>query len=323
MERQGETMKEKGSIHSKRKRFCKDFSLPIKVLKDEYFQYYIDLFDDLYSTKEKCKLFTDYLNYLEENSLDFFNVTNDVVTRVQADILSMPEFEYFSKEMNLDDYKTKNSDIVRRKTYQIDHAGEEFVSIDIVTANYQAMKFINNKLVSDTNNFDELIRKYTDIEYIIKSKKIRQIIFGDKKLNPKRQQRVQKYIMSELYTYLVESGTVSEDIELELTSDEIVFNKKYLKKDIEEALSNLPESINSIEFRLERFSLELIHEGRDFFKRIDADTGEYKIKNTPDRFIPEIIKYLKDKENYPNNLVKEDRLFYDDGRLCSFEDTLF
>ena len=48
-------------INSKlKKRFVKDFSLPIPIVEEPYFTYFVDLYDDLLDTHKKLDMMRDY-----------------------------------------------------------------------------------------------------------------------------------------------------------------------------------------------------------------------------------------------------------------------
>jgi len=56
--------------HKAHKRFVKDFSLPIQILQNPYFEYFKNLYDKTYQSNEKYKLFQNTVNTL--GSIDQF-----------------------------------------------------------------------------------------------------------------------------------------------------------------------------------------------------------------------------------------------------------
>ena len=77
--------------------------------------------------------------------------------------------------------------------YHISNQNEYFLSVDLVSANFQALNFLDPRLVHECNNYYEFISKFTDLEYFKNCKLIRQQIFG--KLIPKIQLYAEKTIM--------------------------------------------------------------------------------------------------------------------------------
>jgi hypothetical protein len=80
------------------------------------------------------------------------------------------------------------------------HDGKYFISLDHVTANFNALKFYDPSIVLHCANWQELISKFTELEYFKRSKYFRQIVFGH--LNPKKQAIISKFITSEVYRAL-------------------------------------------------------------------------------------------------------------------------
>jgi hypothetical protein len=52
------------------KRFVKDYKLPIQVIQQPYFEYFLDLYNADYNAKEKYKLLEQVLDNPELNSKD-------------------------------------------------------------------------------------------------------------------------------------------------------------------------------------------------------------------------------------------------------------
>lgn len=50
------------STQNLRKRFVKDFSLPINIFSDPYFEYFLDLYQDAFQSRDRCD---DFLAFVE------------------------------------------------------------------------------------------------------------------------------------------------------------------------------------------------------------------------------------------------------------------
>ena len=94
----------KNLSHSMRKRFVKDFSLPIQTLQDPYFEYMVNLTDQMYSTREKLDLlfkameikdihdeegFFSYYNHLKDEIINFIKESNEYKEFCNFDIGSI------------------------------------------------------------------------------------------------------------------------------------------------------------------------------------------------------------------------------------------
>ncbi|KAL9649246.1 hypothetical protein ABK040_004267 [Willaertia magna] len=202
-----------------------------------------------------------------------------------------------------------------REVYSGLHNDFVFVSIDMSSANFSTLKVTDKNLVMNCNSYRDLIiwstvklleqknihpKLLNDIKensnenefinYLTNAKQIRQVIFG--KLNPKRQQTLQKFTMRQLIKIILETELNKEEEELKeylqldriisCTSDEIVFmitnpnliNKKELlknKRDINEEykianklmklfrnIINNNNYLKEFKFRIEGFKLEQI-----------------------------------------------------------------
>ena len=141
-------------------------------------------------------------------------------------------------------------------------------------------------------------------------------------MNPKRQQAIQRYIVNKLYQHLLDSKALDKNHTLEMTSDEMIINTKYLTKDIDSIIKNRPDELQNIILHLEKFDLEQIHPDHAFILK---KGNKVEIKNTPASFIPEVIRYLESGKSpqYVDTLTELDRLFYEQKRLASFQDYLF
>jgi len=162
--------------HKAHKRFVKDFSLPIQILQNPYFEYYKNLYDNVYNSNEKYKLFQNTVNTL--GSIEqFFSKTKRVLDSIIDEISILEVYKKFNTDI-LEDYNVKLN-IPKQDIYNQSNDGRYFLSIDLKKANYNALKFYDKGLVLDTNNYNEFISKYTDLEYIKQSKYIRQVIYGN------------------------------------------------------------------------------------------------------------------------------------------------
>jgi len=80
--------------HKAHKRFVKDFSLPIQILQNPYFEYYKNLYDKVYDSNEKYKLFQNTVNTLDGIE-QFFSETKKVMDSIIDKISVLEVYKKF------------------------------------------------------------------------------------------------------------------------------------------------------------------------------------------------------------------------------------
>lgn len=169
--------------HSVLKRFVKDYSLPIQLFQQPYFDYFIDLYDKQFDTKNKYKLLCGTINICgnEQNFMEQYYKIKDKILEVMK---NNPIFTEFNNS-KLEEYNIPHNSYGKDNVFNEGNVGKYFISIDLKKANFQAMKYYNKDLVLGFNTYEEFMHNFTNLEYMIKSKYTRQVIFGN--LNPKKQ----------------------------------------------------------------------------------------------------------------------------------------
>lgn len=245
------------------KRFVKDYSLPIQPCTNELMPYYIDLYNPIFETQKKWQLFEDVLTHFksEEEFLCYGNELTDTITK---QITATPVYNEFNT-CNLDNMMPVNQK-VRGVTYvkgvnlYIPNNHEQyFISVDLRKANYQALRAFSKGIVLDTDSYDQLIEKFTDLEYFKNSKQIRQVIFGN--LNMGRITRQVRFLNEKVLCRILDSGYTAEDI-LVFTTDEIIIKCKEPKFISKEACETMEQDIydyTGLNAKVESFKLVNIY----------------------------------------------------------------
>ena len=205
------TIEKKPSAHLNRL-FVKDFLLPVPVCEPEYIEYYINLLDDIYDSKRKYAMFLDLYERLGEDDEKFFVYGAEIQKKALDLLKESPAYNKFigdSREL-FSGYKWLTTNVPKGQVYRGVNDGKRFLSVDLVKANYQALwyytRILNEQtpadddLVLGTDSFEDFIRKFTDEDYYVEAKKFRQVIFGN--ANPKRQQKIQRYIIDNILSFL-------------------------------------------------------------------------------------------------------------------------
>lgn len=312
------------------KRFIKDFLLPFPVADPEYIFYYVNLFDEVYHSKEKYDMYLTLFNKLggDEN---FFLYSKEIQEAALNKIKNSPAYDSFIHDTCdlFSGYKWLATNVPKGQVYKGINDGKKFLSIDLVKANYQALKYYTRNildlpaneddLILGTNSFDEFIRKFTEEEYFMKAKKFRQVIFGN--MNPKRQQTIQKYIINEILAYLFTNNLIPKENLKDYTSDEIVFEITNI--DIQDILDDLKwlQSEMKIDLHLDIYTLKWLKKKGDnenskegFFVR-EFDDGRIDFKGIENSLMPQVYKHYKGMFD----LREEDLLFYaSNGMLARY-----
>lgn len=250
------------------KRFVSDYKLPIQLIEPNYFFYFLKLYekDFLSLTKYKslCHVIKEQFSGSPKNFLDYYYQIRDTIIQT---IENNKAFQMFNN-MDMSKYSiNKKENISSNNIYKENNIGKVLISIDLQKANYQALKYVNNDIVLGTDTYDEFIHKFTELDYIAESKYTRQVIFG--KLNPKRHITVERYIIHQVYEFVVNNFKLHNCISI--TNDELIFEIK--KEEIDDYNSIIKEIQKSIKDNLgfltkvELYTLYGVQLSCDKFKR--------------------------------------------------------
>ncbi len=298
-----------------KRELVKWYSLPFPMV--EYnFNYYTELFNKQYKTKEKFHAVLSFMESNNMNETELLETVRDVKHMMVDTVKALPEYQEL---VNFDTSQFKVTfNGSQQNVYKMNNAGKRYLSIDLVKANFQALRFINPKLVLETVSFEDFCDKLPVPDFMLRMKKLRQYVFGN--LEPKKQQKLQKYFMSKLSEFLLNEDFFNEKDMEGLNSDELVICvDNYPDLDLEVLKEKLSqdEFLKQFDFHFELFTLNLIHKDHKFFKK-DKDNGSFSLKNVPAGNTCEVLKYL-----YNESVFEKDLMFIQDGRLAKYEKPLF
>lgn len=293
-------------------RFVKEYSVPIPVPVSPYFEYYLDLFEEHFQSRTKFEGLKKTIKDLG-NEQKFFSETKNFTNSFIDTISKLPQYKEFIE----DDFKkfifTKK--VKGQELYAKSNVGQYFISIDMSNANFNALNFFDPELVLNCKSYKELAGKFTKLDYLINSKQLRQVIFGN--LNPKRQQTIQMFMMNQVVEKLEKYFDISRFTSS--TSDEIVLTstKDSIDKDIEIIQKNV-ESFMKVEgFKLNCVESNKVH---GYVKEmiLGEKKGKVEFKGTPIYYFPQVYKkYFGLKVN------EYDKKFIFEGQVASFDHFLF
>lgn len=320
-----------GSLMSFRRRFVKDYNLPINIVDSPYFEYYMETYD-WFPKKEYEELVIDIKSRFGGN----VNLWLEEYAEMRDEIITTIENTDAYREFNSCDMKKwevpkEMKNFPDLNIYNQSSVGKIFISIDLKKANFQALKWVNPDIVLDSDTYEDLIDSWGyDSEYMRTSKYTRQVIFG--KLNPKRTITVEKYIMSKVYD-VVMTDKVNFINEYDATlvafkSDELIFEVsaenpvigseplfKYLKQIIKDKVG---VDVHIDLFKVGRIECKNSNDITvDCYIRTNLLTGEEKLKSASQIFYPQLYKIWKGME-----IIDKDLVFMAEGQPAKFLNSL-
>lgn len=175
------------------------------------------------------------------------------------------------------------------------------------------MKYYDKDLVLGFDTYYDFMYNFTDLDYMIKSKYIRQVIFGN--LNPKKQIKIEQYLTYQMLQYLLKENIIKhEDIRM-ISPDEIVcefnnFDELFLYKNgwIESQIkSNLDLNVD-----VEIYKLEQIKPFKFFVKEFINKPG-YELMCVP------IVYHAQVYKIYNNFEINDyDKVFFYENQVAQF-----
>lgn len=303
-----------------RKQFIKDFSLPFPVYREPYFSYYIELYKDFLGTKEKYNIFIDALKKLKEQKRQLKSVSYEILERIIATIKAVPEYKECTSS---DKYAFK--DLPNDTSIYVNNSKEwpqYYISLDIIKANFSSCKFFDPKIVLGCETWEELMAKFTDIEYFVQAKHFRQVVFGNLKI--KRIASIQRYLLAELYHKIknivhVQGKVSTDEIIIKTTKDTIASDCQK----IAEVINSLPDNMKGI-WKIVPLYIQPIGNSKCFIKRTIIDVNKSfdnktnvkeEIKNIEKDFYAQAFKFYTGQTLNSNDMkaLKDDCLItYDD-----------
>jgi hypothetical protein len=236
-------------------------SLPLQAIKDiQYFEYaaseygildewnsFIDYVEKRFGSRDKYR---EYYNQVKESFLKYVN--------------ELPEFINFSsRDMSVFNIDFPEKNMIGENQYCESNVGKTLLSIDLKKANYQALKYVG--IFKDTETYEELIGRFTDVPFIINSKKFRSLVFGQ--LNPKRHKIIENWLINMIRSEIPSKFKLicisNDELVYEIPSDIII-----LKSDLEGTIREIKElyglDIKAEYYKLNQFIIEFLLSKKQF-----------------------------------------------------------
>lgn len=289
------------------KRFVSDYKLPIPIIKNDYFYYYLKLYElDYWSLSKYRRLLKmidksydgDYGKFLD----DYYTVRDNIITTVI-------DSEAFNRFNNMDMNKFTIKDrpnVSSNNIYNEENIGKFFISVDMKKANFQTLRNIDKEIVLGADTYEEFIGKFTDLQYVKESKYTREVVFG--KMNPKRHITAEKYFITQIYNKILEKHPELDGKCVSLSNDEVIFSDEWLLYNDKFKCFSLRDSIEEIakglgfDVRVEFFFLKaynlVFKESRDvrktfYVKHYIFTDGQFKLIAAPLQYHALMYKLYK------------------------------
>jgi hypothetical protein len=304
------------------KHFIKSFSLPIQVTDTKFMEYYLELYDNLFDTKFKFKIFLDALDNFD-NEQQFLEYEHKLIYEIVDKIKNSTEYCELnncdiSALMPLSNNKLNKASSI----YSPNNANKYYVSIDLAKANFQALKYFidnftkstdaiseNNHHVLSFDSYEEFMGAFTDIELFKISKNLRQVIFGQ--LNCRRIQYIELYLIEKVLFTLIEKCKYDSSRIVNISHDEIIFEADKLDDNaVQSCISDIIKSELNINVHVESFKLNYI--GNNTYIKEHKDSKP-TFKGCPSVYMPQAVKAY-----YNKPIEDTDMLFQYEKQLAKF-----
>jgi hypothetical protein len=294
-------------MHKARAKFVKDYKLPIQVVQDPYFKYFLDIYDPYYQSKEKHELF-EYTVQILGGYAQFIAYFGKLRNTVVDHVKHKKSYQDFNSPTNGYIFMDYKPDIPTNNLYKDYNTGKPLISVDLVKAGFQALSLCSaGDIVDNCASYEEFISQFTDIPYFIKSKQVRQTIFGN--LNCKRQNTVFRQFIMELHGRLQKFDEYSP---VTIYGDELIFEYNgVIELHLDSILSS---SMASLDFRKEKFTLDKIKGTKFFRKYNDEDVFKSRLQCVPVNIFAQIFKHV-----FGGKFFDEfDMVFYHEEQVARF-----
>ena len=285
-------------IEKLRKRFCKDCGYNINIYNDEYFFKRLSQFDGAE------KKYDDFIEMILKygNANDFLDYYSSVQQKAIESIKSTDKYNEFNT-MDMNKYRINNS-MSGKVIYHGDNVGKTLLSIDMKKANFSALSNFSKEIFNNKDSWEDFLKQFTNEEYIINSKYIRQVIMGG--CNSKRQETYEKYLMNNIWNDI--KDLFDEDALISFNKDELVLDIKNINDfyKIEDKLNEILSN-SGLNFDLELFKLGGIFDEKNkivgYYKEFTDKSVEFK---TIDPFMLQIAR-----KRYSGQKITDDDLVFD------------
>lgn len=164
--------------------------LPLQTIRNlDYAEY---AFSE-YGVLEDWNKFTNYIESRFGDIEKYNKYYSEVKESFMTYVKNLPEYRVFNtQDMSRFSFQFPPN-VSKGNQYSEEHSGKTMLSIDLKKANFQALKWCG-VFPEDIKTYEDLISKFTDVSFLIHSKYLRSVVFGQ--LNPGRHITVESYLIN-------------------------------------------------------------------------------------------------------------------------------
>ena len=301
-------MKESISL---RKRFCKDYNLPINLYDSPYFEQRLEELDRHFNCVCRYRLFLQELERFQ-NEEEYFAYYNQVKDYAIQFIQSRSGYVEFTNSI-----VPTLREFPKKELYSDCNNGKTFFSIDMRKANFTTLSKLYPDLVGGEHYWEEFLGKFTDLEHILLSKYIRQVILGA--CCPKKQTQWEKFLMENLCMSIESRIPLCKVISV--STDEILIESESPCSMSSLALLSIIEAGSSFfedVLKVSKFILKKI-DGFGWVKQFIHPASTDMLSDTYEFKCVESDKYhILSKLYRGEEITDDDLIFYYNGMLATY-----
>lgn len=191
---------------SMKRRFVKDFDIPIKCFDPEDFRYFMDLYDREMQAHAKLNVMLEEIkNQGGEAAFHkfYFNTKEKIVQALSSS-------EAFAKFARDDSFLAPaEQEKLPASIYEPSNVGKYYLSLDIRSANFNALRFYDPSIVHGYETWEDLLKDHFHVTspYLLAVKELRSVVFHD--TCPVKVNAVNHWRICRLHRYLDEQGALS------------------------------------------------------------------------------------------------------------------
>ena len=164
----GKESQQEALSKSMKKKFVKHWSIQMPLLESPYFEYYIELYDEMFETRRKMRLFKEDVKSIEKDHYaeyigkHYKAIKNELVQKISSSeafqVLLSKETELLNHYSIPENNSFKR--VIDRDIWDARNHGRYFISIDIRNARFNALRYHDPELVCNCKTWKELLEKF-------------------------------------------------------------------------------------------------------------------------------------------------------------------
>lgn len=184
--------------------------------------------------------------------------------------------------------KLDRGEKLKTSLYQTKNVGKRFLSIDVEKGNFSVLKKNCPDIFS--GSWYNFVSQFTDSEFIRRSKRIREVVFGNLGFS-KLANSLQEHEITAFYNHLYKHYFDIADCLISKCGDEMIFE---LDDDIDidklnEVIGTYPDTFYHIRY----FTLRAFDDTPYFYK--EYDNGSIEPRMVPKRYMMQVLKHFEEQ----------------------------